>query len=87
MQYFKRDWNETRGDKYDSWGLSVWYFETNDHGKPVRHMELYENGKLLKYSADHMKDKFGFLARSAIPLKDFQENKIEKNVFFKLWNK
>ena len=30
MRYFKREWSETRGDAFDSWGSSFWYFETED---------------------------------------------------------
>ncbi len=28
-KYYKRKWNEIRGDEYSSWGTSTWYFEVD----------------------------------------------------------
>ena len=50
MLYFKREWKDTRGDKYDNWGTCTYYFETQDDGQPTRHIEVYKNGNVLKYS-------------------------------------
>jgi len=30
MRYFKFHWEESRGDAYDDWGASWWYFEVAD---------------------------------------------------------
>src|SRR5262245_55019643 len=27
MRYFRREWDESRGDDYDAWSLSEWFFE------------------------------------------------------------
>ena len=54
-KYFKRKWNETRGDEFDSWGTSIWYFEIGPDGYPIKQIELYENGNRLKY---HSKKNF-----------------------------
>jgi hypothetical protein len=42
MQYFKAYWDESRGDKFDSWGRSWWYFETDDGGNVLRQVEKFE---------------------------------------------
>ena len=56
MKYFKRNWNETRGDQYDSWGKSVWFFETDNNGEVLRQIEVYDNGKVLKYDNQNIED-------------------------------
>jgi len=56
MKYFKREWKDTRGDAYDSWGICTYYFETDDSGQPARHIEVYANGNTLKYSKDNLED-------------------------------
>ncbi len=35
-RYFRRRWDEVRGDEFDGWGHSVWYFEIDDGGYPIR---------------------------------------------------
>ena len=45
-RYYKRNWEETRGDEFDSWGTSIWYFEVgNDNYLPA----------LLSVSLDQLK--------------------------------
>lgn len=38
-RYYKRRWEESRGDDHDDWGRSTWYFEVADDGYPVRQIE------------------------------------------------
>src|SRR5690242_1847415 len=35
-RFFRRRWAESRGDEFDGWGHSVWYFEVGEDGWPVR---------------------------------------------------
>ena len=85
MRYFKRNWNETRGDQYDSWGKSVWFFETDDNGEVLRQMEVYDNGKVLKYDNENSEDEFGMLADQNLDLTEFNEFTIEKEEFENNW--
>ncbi len=55
--YFKRPWKRTRGDSYDHWGNSIWYFETKDNGGVLRQIEVYENGPINKYCNNNKKDR------------------------------
>lgn len=73
MNYYKRNWNETRGDQYDSWGKSVWFFETDN------------NGKVLKYDNHYIEDEYGRLAEQSLDLNEFVEFKIEKREFENIW--
>ncbi|TYC19040.1 hypothetical protein FXF52_38795 [Micromonospora sp. MP36] len=38
-RFYRRRWNETRGDELDDWGRSLWYFEVDDDGWPVRQID------------------------------------------------
>ena len=85
MNYYKRNWNEPRGDQYDSWGKSIWYFETDNNGEVLRQIEVYENGKILKYGNQNIEDEFGGLANQNIDLTEFLEFSIEKEEFENNW--
>ena len=85
MKYFKREWKDTRGDAYDSWGICTYYFETDDSGQPARHIEVYANGNVLKYSKDNLEDEFGTLANNKLYLKQFESFAIEQNDFMEVW--
>lgn len=87
MKYYKREWKESRGDEYDSWGTSIWYFETSDLGIPIRQMEIYESGNILKYSEQKPFDKFGQLGVHELDLDEFQNFEIGKDEFEKNWFK
>jgi len=85
MKYFKRNWNETRGDQYDSWGKSVWLFETDNNGEVLRQIEIYDNGKVLKYDNQNIEDEFGMLADQNLDLTEFNEFTIKKEEFENKW--
>lgn len=86
-KYFKRNWNETRGDEFDSWGTSIWYFEVDNDGFPIRQIELYENGNRLKYHSEKMFDDYGGLGDQAMNLYEFKEFQIDKEEFEQEWIK
>ncbi|CAM1369729.1 hypothetical protein [Tenacibaculum xiamenense] len=85
MKYFKRNWNETRGDQYDSWGKLIWFFETDINGEVLRQIEAYENGKVLKYDNQNIEDEFGGLTDHNLDLIEFEEFSIEKEEFENKW--
>jgi hypothetical protein len=31
-RFYRRRWDESRGDEFDAWGHSVWYFEVDNDG-------------------------------------------------------
>jgi hypothetical protein len=73
VEYFKYIWNETRGDQFDFFGESVWYFEIGHDSYISRQLELYSIGLVNKYSASHKEDQFGFLGYSHFDSNDFDE--------------
>ena len=84
--YYKRHWNESTGDPVtDSWGHSIFYFETADDLYPSKQIQIFENGNILKYNESNPDDKFGGLSDQPLDIKEFNEFRIEKAEFDKLW--
>ena len=48
-RWFKRRWEETRGDEFASWGAATYFFEVSDDGWPSRQIEVYDHGPTLRY--------------------------------------
>lgn len=65
-RFYRRRWDETRGDEFDGWGHSLWYFETDDEGWPVRQVEVYDAGPVLRYGPEHDGDRYGGLGRASL---------------------
>ena len=86
MKYFKRNWEETRGDEFDSWGKSIWYFETDNSGLPTKQIGVYENGKVLKYDQTNLEDEFGGLGDQEFDLNEFSEFEITEQEFENIWS-
>jgi hypothetical protein len=86
-QYYKRHFDEIRAEKSESWGTCDYYFETNQNGQILRQIEVYENGKKLKYSEEFIEDEYGFLADQPIDLLDFENFVINKSDFEYQWQK
>jgi hypothetical protein len=68
MRYFKRPWDEPRGDEYDSLGTTTFYFEVGPDLYIWRQIEVYENGSVLKYDRSHLYDAYGQLAEHPVDL-------------------
>lgn len=85
-KYLKKHWNEGRGDEYDSWGESWWFFEVDADGRVTRQAELYEIGRLLRYSAAHPEDEFGALAETSINPSDADYVEMSQVDFERIWN-
>jgi len=86
MKYYKRNWDETRGDEFDSWGKSILYFETDKSGLPNKQIEVYQNGKILKYDRTKLEDEFGGLGDQVLDIEEYSEFEISKEEFEKIWN-
>ena len=64
--FYRRRWDECRGDEFDSWGFSLWYFETDDEGWPVRQVELYDVRRVLRYGPGYSQDRYGGLGQASL---------------------
>jgi len=86
MRYYKYKWNELRADQFDSWGYSLWYLEIGEDYYPNRQIEIYDNGKILKYSHDNIDDEYGGLGDQKIDLSEFEGVECTKTEFENNWN-
>jgi hypothetical protein len=86
LRYYKRRWDESRGDEHDEWGLSIWYFEVGDDGFPARQLQVYDGGPALKYDEAHLDDEFGGLGDQAIDLEEFAPFEIDGPAFETAWS-
>jgi hypothetical protein len=60
MPFYRRRWEESRGDRYDDWGPAVYYFWVE--GCVVeQQVEIYDCGVMLAYDCYHVEDEFGRL--------------------------
>ena len=65
-RFYRRRWDGPRGDEFDSWGHSLWYFEKDDEGWPVRQVEVYDAGPVLRYGPGHDEDSYGCLGQASL---------------------
>ena len=86
-QYYKRHFDDIRTEKSENWGTCDYYFETNKNGEVLRQIEVYANGKTLKYSEQFIENEFGFLADQALDTFDFENFAITKTDFEEQWQK
>tara|TARA_B100001059_G_C17739451_1_gene530784 strand:+ start:108 stop:374 length:267 start_codon:yes stop_codon:yes gene_type:complete len=86
MKYYKRNWEENRGDDFYSWGKSIWLFETDNSGQPTKQIEIYENGKVLKYDQTKLEDEYGGLGDQELDLDEFSDFEITEQEFKQNWN-
>lgn len=83
--YYKRHFNESRIEKFENWGTCDFYFESNQKGEILRQIEVYENGRRLKYSKEIIEDEFGFLSDQKIDLLEFEKFTINQKDFEYQW--
>lgn len=81
MLYYKRYWDESRGDDFDSWGESHWWLEVCPDGSVSKCFHIYQNDIVLLYTKAHDEDEFGMLPEGAIEFDEFKEFKITKSLF------
>lgn len=87
MRHYRYKWDEIRGDKFNDWGNTVYWFEVDESSHASRQIEEYERGVILKYDSSHPSDEYGFLADQLIePIdKDFPITEISALEFQGMW--
>lgn len=86
--FYRRRWEESRGDEFDAWGHSVWYFEVDNDGWPVRQVEVYDTGPVLCYGPGHEEDQYGGLGQVSLddPEEDWSPFVITRDAFERVWD-
>lgn len=85
MRYYRRRWDESRGDDHDSWGSSDWFFEVADDGTVVRQVEAYDAGAVRRYSTDHPQDEDGSLSEAPFDAAEWEPYRITAEEFAQAW--
>ncbi len=85
-RYYKRIWDESRGDSHDDWGTSTWYLEVGDDRYVTRQIEVYENGTVLKYDEHLVFDDHGQLSDKPIDEEEFSGFAITEDHFERVWS-
>ena len=66
MQWFRRRWEESRGDEFDAWGPATYFFEVGTDGWPTRQVEDYDHGPTLRYGPGREEDDYGQLGSARL---------------------
>lgn len=84
--YCKRFWNETTGAVLtDAWGSCTYFFETDRDGNVLRQMQVYANRNKLRYTHDYSEDEYGGLSEVPLDLAEFDQFRITREEFEKVW--
>lgn len=81
MRYFRRPWDDDRGDEYASWGTSMFYLAIDNTGTVRQQVEVYASGVALAYDEQHDEDEFGGLTYADLDLEEFAPFEITRQEF------
>ena len=71
----------------DDWGVSIFYFETDDSLNVLKQIQIFENGNILKYDELNNEDESGAMADQSLEEEEFLDCEISKEEFYNIWNK
>jgi hypothetical protein len=85
-RFYRRRWDESRGDEFDGWGAGC--IEVDDNGRPVRQVEVYDNGPILRYGPGYEEDQYGRLGYVSLDVSgdDWSPFVITRNAFERVWD-
>ena len=80
MPFYRRRWEESRGDAYDFWGSAVYYFWIQD-GQVEQQVEVYDSGVMLAYDRYHPEDQFGRISLGALDEKEWAAYEVDISTY------
>ena len=82
LRYFKR----VDEANHEFGGEATYFLEVDEDGDAVRQVELYPNGKVLRYSEAHPQDEWGALSVMVLDTADdWAEYVISREEFERVW--
>ncbi|TMR98363.1 hypothetical protein EJK15_13545 [Nonomuraea basaltis] len=81
VRFFRRPWDDDRGDEFASWGTSVFYLAVDASGEVRRQVEVYASGVVLDYDEQHDEDRYGGLTYAELDLEEFAPFEITEREF------
>ena len=79
-RYYRKRWEETRGDAFGEWGHSSWFFEVED-GHATRQVERYDSGPALVYDDESDEDEYGGLTFVEFDVEEWAPFEIDAETF------
>lgn len=76
-KYYRRHWDEDRGDEYAVWGTCTYLFAVDGEGWPQRQIEVYDDRTVLFYDPVHFHDQYGGLADQPLDPADTEWSQYE----------
>lgn len=81
-KYFKSFWNESTGDELtNDWGNSTYYFESDKELNVLRQIQVFKNGKVLKYDKINNEDEYGFLTDQPLDIEELENCEVTEEQF------
>lgn len=65
-KFYKFRWEETKLGTCSEWGNSTYYIAANPKGEIEKQIEIFDNGRALLYTLNHLDDEYGGLADQPI---------------------
>ena len=78
MRFFRRRWDEDRGDEHADWGVATYYFATDESGTVREQVEAYEDGHVLRYDEARPADELGMLSDQRLELAEMARYEIDE---------
>jgi hypothetical protein len=87
VRFFRRRWDESRGDEFDDWGPATYLFEVDVDMWPTQQIEVYDFGPILRYGPEHVEDEHGGLGEVRLDeLEDWSEWEMSAIEFERVWH-
>jgi hypothetical protein len=78
--YYRKRWEEPRGDAHVEWGPSSWFFEVVG-GQATRQVERYDNGPTLRYDTEHDEGDYGHMTYAEFDIEEWAPFEIDAETF------
>lgn len=86
-RYFRRHWDQSRGDQFDALGAATYYFEVGEDGWPFRQIEVYDSGPVLRYGPNRPEEEFGGLGKAQLDdVEDWSSWATTEEMFDEAWS-
>jgi hypothetical protein len=83
VRFFRREWDENRGDQFANWGTSTLYLALDGEGHAHVQVEAYADGTVIAYDAEHAEDRYGGLTYAQLDLDEFAPYEISEREFYR----
>ena len=73
-------------EEWASWGGATYYFEVEESYYPLRQVEVYDSGAVLRYGPENTVDSRGMLSDQPLDAQEFAAYEIQPEEFEFVWS-